>query len=136
MFAGYFRFEHEGYTRIGYFNLFDGHQFCSVWLFSSVQKVTDRNDPAYVVEKPQLRCFPEIMLECSRTFAVWPVFVVHKSCFEDEWMVFVPRAVCVRACACARAHVCVCVYVCVCMWVCVCLCIARNRLESCKYRRR
>ena len=94
MFAGYFRFEHEGVMRIGYFNLFDGHQFYSVWLFSSVQRVTDRNDPAYVVEKPQLRYVTEVVLECYRTFAVdfntarWPVFVVHKSFFEDESIVF------------------------------------------------
>jgi uncharacterized membrane protein YozB (DUF420 family) len=32
MFAGYFRFEHEGVMRNGYFNLFDGHQFYSACL--------------------------------------------------------------------------------------------------------
>ncbi len=94
MFAGYFRFEHEGAFRIGYFNLHDGHQFYSVWLFSSVQKVTDRNDPMYVVDKPQMRYVPEVVLECYRTFAVdfntvrSPVFVTHKSFFEDESIVF------------------------------------------------
>ena len=46
--------------RIGYFNLLEGHQFYSVWLFSSIQKVTDCNDPAYVVEKPQMRYVPEV----------------------------------------------------------------------------
>ena len=46
MFIGYFRFELEGAMRLGCFNLMDGHQFYSVWLFTSVQKVTDRNDPA------------------------------------------------------------------------------------------
>jgi hypothetical protein len=60
----------EGTMRLGYFNLMDGHQFYSVWLFTSVRKVTDRNDPAYVVEKPQLRFVPEIILECFRTYAV------------------------------------------------------------------
>ena len=83
MFIGYFRFELEGTMRLGYFNLMDGHQFYSVWLFTSVQKVTDRNDPAYVVEKPQLRFVPEIILECFRTYAVgfdspcWPIYVIH-----------------------------------------------------------
>ena len=78
MFVGYFRFEHEGVMKIGYFNLFDGNQFYSVWLFTSAQKVTDRNDPLYVVEKPQMRYVPEVILECYRTFAVdfntarWP----------------------------------------------------------------
>jgi len=94
MFAGYFRFEHEGALRIGYFNLHDGHQFYSVWLFSSVQKVTDRNGPMCVVDKPQMRYVPEVVLECYRTFAVdfntvrSPVFVTHKSFFEDESIVF------------------------------------------------
>ena len=80
--------------RIGYFNIFDSHQFYSVWLFSPVHNVTYQNDPAYVVEKPQLGYVPEVMLECYRTFAVdfntarWPVFVVHKSFFEDESIVF------------------------------------------------
>ena len=80
--------------RIGYFNIFDGHQFYSVWLFSSVHKVTDRKDPAYVVEKPQLRYGPEVRLECYRTFAVDfntarpSVFGVHKLFYEDESIVF------------------------------------------------
>jgi len=84
MFVGYFRFELEGSMRIGYFNLLEGHQFYSVWLFSSIQKITDRNDPAYVVEKP----------ECFRTYAMgfdtprWPIYVVHKSFFEDKTVVF------------------------------------------------
>ena len=69
MFVGYFRFELEGNPRIGYFRLLEGHQFYSVWLFSSVAKVTDRNDPAYVVDKPQLRYVPELLLECFRTYA-------------------------------------------------------------------
>ena len=83
MFVGYFRFELEGCMKIGYFNLLDGHQFYSVWLFASVEKITDRNDPAYVVDKPQLRYVPELILECHHTYAVdfnasrWPVFVVH-----------------------------------------------------------
>jgi hypothetical protein len=94
MFVGYFRFELEGSMRIGYFNLLEGHQFYSVWLFSSVQKVTDRNDPAYVVDIPQMRYVPEVILECFRTYAVdfntvrWPVFVLHKSYFADESVVF------------------------------------------------
>jgi len=80
--------------RIGYFNLLDGHQFYSVWLFAFVEKVSDRNDPTYVVDKPQLRYVSELILECFRTYAVafdtvrWPVFVVHKTFFEDEAIVF------------------------------------------------
>ena len=80
--------------RIGYFNLFDGHQFYSVWLFSAVQKVTDRNDPTYVVDSPQMRYVPEVFLECFRTYAVdfttarWPVYVIHKSYLEDESVIF------------------------------------------------
>ena len=70
MFVGYFRFELEGSPRIVYFRLLEGHQFYSVWLFSSVAKVTDRNDPAYVVDKPQLRYVPEVLLECFRTYAI------------------------------------------------------------------
>jgi hypothetical protein len=48
----------------------------------------------YVVDKPQLRCVPEILLECFHTFAVdfntvrWPVYVIHKSFFEDESSAF------------------------------------------------
>jgi len=52
MFIGEFRFEHEGDVRIGHFNLLNEHHFYSVWLFSSVLKVTDRNNPAYVADKP------------------------------------------------------------------------------------
>ena len=57
-------------------------------------KTYNSNDPAYVVDKPQLRYVPEVELECYRTFAVdfntarWPVFIVHKSFFEDESIVF------------------------------------------------
>ena len=80
--------------RIGYFNLFDGHQFYSVWLFSAVQKVIDRNDPTYVVDSPQMRYVPEVFLECFRTYAVdfttarCPVYVIHKSYLEDESVIF------------------------------------------------
>ncbi len=97
MLVGYFRFQLEGNgmsERIGYFNLMEGHQFYSVWLFSFVQKVTDRNDPAYVVDKPQLRYVPEVLLECFRTYAVdfntprWPVYVIHRSYFVDESVAF------------------------------------------------
>jgi len=48
----------------------------------------------YVVDKPQLRYVPEILLECFHTFAVdfntvrWPVYVIHKSVFEDESIAF------------------------------------------------
>ena len=57
-------------------------------------KTCNRNDPAYVVDKPQLRHVPELLLECYRTYAVafdtarWPVFIVHKTFFEDESLVF------------------------------------------------
>ncbi len=94
MFVGYFRFEVEGTPRIGYFKLLDGHGFYSVWLFSSVQKVTDRDDPAYVVDKAQLRYVPEMMLDCFHTFAVdfntprWSVYVIHESFIVDESVVF------------------------------------------------
>ena len=80
--------------RIGYFSLFDGHQFYSVWLFSPVQKVTDRNDPTYVVDSPQMRYVPEVYLECFRTYAVdfntarWPIYVIHKAYLEDESVIF------------------------------------------------
>ena len=89
-----FRFELEGTMRIGYFSLFDGHQFYSVWLFSPVQKVTDRNDPTYVVDSPQMRYVPEVYLECFRTYAVdfntarWPIYVIHKAYLEDESVIF------------------------------------------------
>jgi hypothetical protein len=59
-----------------------------------VQKVTDRNDPTYVADKPQLRYVPEMILECFHTYAVdfntprWPVYVIHKSFFVDESVVF------------------------------------------------
>ena len=94
MFVGYFRFEYQGTMRFGYFNLFEGNQFYSVWLFSSVDKLMDRNDPAYVIEKPQLRYVPELLLECFHTYAVdfaaprWPIFVIHKSFFLDESVAF------------------------------------------------
>ena len=94
MFVGYFRFELEGNPRIVYFRLLEGHQFYSVWLFSSVAKVTDRNDPAYVVDKPQLRYVPEVLLECFRTYVIdfntprWPIYVIHSSYFVDESVVF------------------------------------------------
>ena len=94
MFVGYFRFELEGNPRIGHFRLLEGHQFYSIWLFSSVAKVTDRNDPAYVVDKPQLRYVPEVLLECFRTYAIdfntprWPIYVIHSSYFVDESVVF------------------------------------------------
>ena len=94
MFVLCFRFGHGGALRIGYFHLHYGCKSYSVWLFSSVQKVTDRNDPMYVVDKPQMRYVPEVVLECYRTFAVdfntvrSPVFVTHKSFFEDESIVF------------------------------------------------
>ena len=94
MFVGYFRFELEGNPRIVYFRLLEGHQFYSVWLFSSVAKVTDRNDPAYVVDKPQLRYVPELLLECFRTYAIdfntprWPIYVIHSSYFVHESVIF------------------------------------------------
>ena len=64
MLVGYFRFEHNGDSKLGYFNLFEGNQFFSVWLFELVDKIKDRvrNDPAYVVEAPQLRYVPEVNL--------------------------------------------------------------------------
>jgi len=71
-----------------------GNQFFSVWLFELVDKIKDRNDPAYVVEAPQLRYVPEVNLHTFQTFAVdlkapkQAVFVVHRSFFEDETIVF------------------------------------------------
>ena len=75
--------------RIGYFNLLDGHQFYSVWLFATVEKITDRNDPTYVVDKPQLRYVSELILECFRTYAVaFDTVRFHKEGFVDEAIVF------------------------------------------------
>ena len=80
--------------RYGYFNHTPGRQFYSVWLFSLVNKVSDRNDPSYVTEKPQMRYVPEVILETFHTHAVnfdivkQPIFVVHKSYFEDESLAF------------------------------------------------
>ena len=54
MVFGYFRFDHNGVSKLGYFNRFEGNQFFSVWLFEMVDKVSDRNNPKYVVELPQL----------------------------------------------------------------------------------
>ncbi len=59
-----------------------------------MQKLTDRNDPVYVVDKPKLRYVPEVLLECFRTYAVdfntprWPVYVIHRSYFVDESVAF------------------------------------------------
>ena len=47
-----------------------------------------------MVEKPQLRYVPEVTLECFRTYAMGfdtprlPIYVIHKSFFEDETVVF------------------------------------------------
>ena len=80
--------------RYGYFNHTPGHQFYSVWSFSLVEKISDRNDPAYVAEKPQMRYVPEVILETFNTHAVnldvvkQPIYVVHKAYFEDESLAF------------------------------------------------
>ena len=94
MVLGYFRFDHNGVSKLGHFNRFEGNQFYSVWLFELVDKVTDRNDPEYVVQLPQLRYVPELVLRTFQTFAVdlnapkEPIFVVHRSFFEDETIIF------------------------------------------------
>ena len=94
MVLGYFRFDHNGVSKLGHFNRFEGNQFFSVWLFELVDKVTDRNDPEYVVQLPQLRYVPELVLHTFQTFAVdlnapkEPIFVVHRSFFEDETIIF------------------------------------------------
>ena len=91
---GYFKFVDDGVTKNGLFHKFDGNQFFSVQLFQAVEKMTDRNDPLYVVEKPQLRFVPELILDTCRTFAVGlshpkvPIYVVHRQFFEDESIVF------------------------------------------------
>ena len=94
MLVGYFRFQLGVDMRYGYFNHTPGHQFYSVWIFSLVEKNSDRNDPAYVAEKPQMRYVPEVILETFITHAVnldvdkQPIYVVHKSYFEDESLTF------------------------------------------------
>ena len=66
----------------------------SVQLFQVVNKMTDRNEPLYVVEKPQLRFVRELILDSSRTFAVDltqakdPIYVVFRGYFEDESIIF------------------------------------------------
>ena len=56
--------------------------------------MTDRNDPMYVVEKPQLRFAPELILDSFRTYAVdlnhhkVPIYVVHREFLEDESILF------------------------------------------------
>jgi hypothetical protein len=90
-----FRFLQLGVeTRYGYINHTPGHQFYSVWRFYLVEKISDRNDPAYGAEKPRMRYVPEVILETFNTHAVnldvvkQPIYVVHKSYFEDESLAF------------------------------------------------
>ena len=91
---GYFRFDDHGATKMGYFQKIDGNQFFSVQLFQPVEKMTDRNDPMYVVEKPQLRFAPELILDSFHTYAVdlkhpkEPIYVVHREFMEDESILF------------------------------------------------
>jgi len=91
---GYFKFNDHGVMKLGLFNKHDGNQFFSVQLFQVVEKMTDRNDPLYVVEKPQLRFVPELILDSFNTFAVdlthpkEAIYVVHREFFEDESIVF------------------------------------------------
>ena len=91
---GYFRFDDNGVSKMGYFHKYDGNQFFSVQLFRLVEKITDRNDPMYVVEKPQLRFAPELILDSFRTYAVdlnhykVPIYVVHREFLEDESILF------------------------------------------------
>ncbi len=70
MIVGYFKFDDDGVSKLGLFYKYEGNQFFSVQLFQVVDKMTDRNDPLCVVEKPQLRFVPELILDTCRTFAV------------------------------------------------------------------
>ena len=80
--------------KLGLFNKYDGNQFFSVQLFQVVDKMTDRKDPSYVVEKPQLRFVPELIWDTCHTFPVGlnhpkePIYVVFRQFFEDESIVF------------------------------------------------
>ena len=91
---GYFKFDDRGVSKYGLFNKYDGNHFFSVQLFRFVNKMTNRNDPLYVVEKPQLRFVPELILDSCRTFAVdltqakEPIYVVFREYFEDESIIF------------------------------------------------
>jgi len=70
MIVGYFKFDDDGVSKLGLFYKYEGNQFFSVQLFQVVEKITDRNDPSYVIEKPQLQFVSELILDSCRTFAV------------------------------------------------------------------
>ncbi len=88
MIVGCFKFnDDDGVGTLGLFSKFEGNQFFSVQLFQVVEKITDRNDPSYVIEKPQMRFVPELILDSTRTFAIGlnhpkvPIYVVFRQFF-------------------------------------------------------